>query len=220
MYEKILSKLKNQRDSLKQAGKTSNVSDRTLETIAKSYEPVVTTDDSLTGFDFTNLIESLDGNINHVSSEAVKKVKTTTPPITTTPNTTPSEENPLMKQLQELSTLVGSLSQEVASLKTGTKKNQQLEVLKNVLANTPAYFTTPIIKSFEKLDFKDEDEFNEYVNDVKTSKETFIQSAKEQGLNTFSTPNPPKQEVNNGQTADLQKAQEVLRKAKEAASKS
>jgi len=220
MYEKILSKLKNQRDGLKQAGKTSNVSDRTLETIAKSYEPVVTTDDSLTGFDFTNLIESLDGNINHVSSEAVKKVKTTTPPITTTPNTTPSEENPLMKQLQELSTLVGSLSQEVASLKTGTKKNQQLEVLKNVLANTPAYFTTPIIKSFEKLDFKDEDEFNEYVNDVKTSKETFIQSAKEQGLNTFSTPNPPKQEVNNGQTADLQKAQEVLRKAKEAASKS
>lgn len=220
MYEKILSKLKNQRDGLKQAGKTSNVSDRTLETIAKSYEPVVTTDDSLTGFDFTNLIESLDGNINHVSSEAVKKVKTTTPPTTTTPNIPAPEENPLMKQLQELSTLVGSLSQEVVSLKTGTKKNQQLEVLKNVLANTPTYFTTPIIKSFEKLDFKDEDEFNEYVNEVKTSKESFIQSAKEQGLNTFSTPNPPKQEVISGQTADLQKAQEVLRKAKEASSKS
>ena len=69
MFEKILQKLKAQR------GETSNVSDRSLEDLARSLEPVITTDEILEKMDLSASIKSLDGNINHYTAEAVKTAK-------------------------------------------------------------------------------------------------------------------------------------------------
>ena len=69
MYEKILQKLKTQR------GTTSNVSDRSLEDMAKSYELIIKDDEALNALDFTKIIQSLDGNISKIAADAAKKAK-------------------------------------------------------------------------------------------------------------------------------------------------
>ena len=69
MKEKIFLKLKAQR------GTTSNLSDRSLDDLARSLESIITTDEILSKFDFSAAIASLDGNINHYTAEQVKKIK-------------------------------------------------------------------------------------------------------------------------------------------------
>ena len=202
MYEKILQKQQEQR------GTTSNVSDRSLEDLAKSLIPVITTDDILTVVDLTPAIASFDGNINHYTSEVIKKAK---------------EEADVKEKAKKAAELVAKKAEEKAKkdkkegivpktdeppewaqtmMEQNKKFGEDLTALKNekvtskrsdrlnkILKELPEYLANPIKNSFKMASFENEGAFDTYLQSVEKDSEAFGQAAKKQGLN-INTPTP------------------------------
>jgi hypothetical protein len=223
MLEKILQKMKSQR------GKTSNVTDRSLQDLAKTYESFITTDEQLETADFSPAIASLDGNINKYTAdavtkekadrqkaidEAVAKAKGTTP---TTEEKKPEEGQETPEWVQALIDKTKKLEESLNSLqgeRTATVRQQQLQ---EVLKGTPDYFQKPIVTGVTRLQFNTEEEFTEYIETVKQTRTDFEQAAKEQGLNTAAPGTDRKPTGNNGQTDALATARELANKARQKA---
>lgn len=230
MYEKILLKLKEQR------GTTSNVTDRSLEDLAKSLVSIITTDDILALTDLSAAIASIDGNINHYTSEAVKKAKA-------------EEEKEKAKKVEEAAAkkaeeakrkkAAGSKNEEIPeyaqalmdqnklileqnqtfadnlnALKQEKETSKRGEQLSKVLNGLPEYLVNPIKESFKTASFKDEEAFSTYLQQVEKSGKTFEQQAKEQGLNTDTPTIVVKKPVDNGETKELSAAREMVNKHK------
>ena len=212
MLEKILQKMKEQRP------KTSNVSDRSLQDLASTYVAVVTTDEQLEALDFLPAITSIDGNINHYTAEAVKKVKPQTkpnngnPPTTETSQETPADEEPpawakaLMEQNKALTESVQRLNNE----KIAKGRQSQLE---EVLKGTPVFFQKPIVAAFQKAQFSDDEEFSTYIEEVKAIRTDFETQAAENGMN-IAVPGKASQPKQDGMTPILSEAREVLKNQK------
>lgn len=232
MYEKILQKLSTQRAAIKAAtGKASNVSDRTLQALAKSLEPVITTDEVLTTFDFTESIKSFDGNIGHVTKSQLQKAK----------DDEKAEADRLAAEEQArkdaeaagkddkvdigaqiasaLKTALTPLTQEIQGLKSEKVNTSRTEQINAVLKDAPDYYTAPIIQGFDNMNFETDEDFTEYLSGISTAKTTFVQALKEQGLPT-NTPNPrthiPEE---TGETDELSDARKILADSKEKAKK-
>jgi len=191
MFDKILAKLKGER------GKTSQVSDRTLEDTARALESIIVSDEILAKYDAKKAISTLEGNINAVVStektnwekqkeEERKAQSPATPP--TVPNMPTTPEDPTQAKIKELTETVSSLIGVVGSLTKQTAQEKRTAALKEVLKDTPAYYQDPILAQIDKMTFAKEEDFNEYVGTVKTSAESFILKAKESGLNTTTPP--------------------------------
>lgn len=230
MYEKILLKLKEQR------GTTSNVSDRSLEDMAKSLVSIITTDDLLALTDLSGAIASIDGNINHYTSEAVKKakeeeekekVKKAEEEIAKKAEEAKKkkvakgkgEEIPEYAQaLMDQNKLILEQNQTFAdnlnALKQEKETSKRGERLSKVLNGLPEYLVTPIKESFKTALFKDEEAFSTYLQQVEKSGKTFEQQAKEQGLNTDTPSVTVKKPVDNGETKELSSARELVNKLK------
>ncbi len=232
MLEKILQKLKEQR------GTTSNVSDRSLEALAKSLVILITTDEILAVADLSTAIESIDGNINHYTAEAVKKAKDAEDVEKAKKATelavkkaaekakkdkekgtgTKTEETPewaktIMEQNQKFSEDLIALKQEKV---TSTRSDQLNKIVKEL----PEYLANPIKESFKTASFENDEAFSTYLQQVEKSGKTFEQAAKEQGLNT-STPSVnvhvPEE---TGETSELADARKLVNKNKKDATNS
>ena len=183
MYEKILQKLKTQR------GQTSNVSDRSLEDLAKALESLIASDEILEKTDLTTAIGSIDQNINHYTAEEVKKLKVPgTNPVPVVPpvkkiestNDMPEWAKALLEPIKLLSEKVGKIEGE----KTGATRKEKLS---EKLKETPDLFKSAMLKSFERQTFIDEADFNTYLTEIAEQSKTAIQEGKEKGL-VFSSP--------------------------------
>lgn len=223
MFDKILAKLKEQR------GDTSNVSDRTLEDLARSLESVITTDEILEAADLTKAIESFDGNLNHYSAEAVKKAeqkkkndedkKKKKKVVTVSKNDddevdddedkndVPSWAKKLIENQQAIVDDLNGMKQEKTTSSRKTRLIKSLE-------KTPDFYKKPILKGFEKINFEDEDSFDQYLKSVESSRDEFTQAAAEKGISIAPTPSPKKEE-DTGETDVLKEANQVVQKAKE-----
>ena len=197
MFEKIKAKL------LLQRGTDSNVSDRSIEDLAKSLETVITTDDILEKADLTAAIKSIDGNINHYTAEAVKKSTTEAKQkikddaeakqkikdddaaaAQQQTEEIPAWAKTVMEQNQKMADDLNSMQTEKT---TSTRRDQ----LKKQLKDLPEYYTKPILSAFDSTSFEDEDTFSTYLNGIKTNGDDFQQQLKEKGLNTT----PPRKDV-------------------------
>ena len=225
MYEKILQKLKDQR------GATSNVSDRSLEDLAKSLVTIITTDEILALANLTEAIESIDGNINHYTAEAVKKAKEEEEKEAKKATElaakkaeearkkkagTKTEDPPewmetmktIMEQNQKISDDLIALKQEKVTSTRGTQLN-------TVLKDLPEYLANPIKESFKKTAFENDEAFSTYLQQVEKSGKTFEQAAKEQGLNTTAPSVTVKVPEDTGETTELSDARKLVNKQKE-----
>jgi hypothetical protein len=221
MYEKILQKLKSQRDAAGKNGTPSNVSDRSLEDLAHTLETLIVDDATLEKADFSKAITSIDGNIIYHTSEAIKKVaekkkepekkKETSTETSATKDDNgddvPAWAKKIMKQNEELTT-------EVLNLKSGKIQDTRLTKLKKQLEGLPSFYSEPIVSSFKRLQFEQDDDFEAYLGEIKTNGDTFVQTAKENGLNNFQLPGEIKKPKEDGQTSELAEARELARKAK------
>lgn len=219
MFEKILQKLKQHRE------KGSNVSDRSLEDLARTMETVITTDELLEKWNPSAAIKSIDGNINHTSAEAAKKAaeeaaRQAAEKANNTPPATPSTTDPKdkddvpawAKQLMEQNSKLTERLDAMSTEKVSTTRKGKLEKALNGL---PEFYTKPIMSAFDRAKFDSEEAFNEYLAEITTNKEAFEQTAKEKGY-TFSI--PPRQiehKEETGETSALSSAREVLKKQKE-----
>ena len=180
MYEKILQQLKKQR------GQTSNVSDRSLEDLAKALESLIASDEILEKTDLTAAIGSIDQNINHYTAEEVKKLKA--------PGTNPAPAVPPVKKIESTNDTTALLLEAIQKLteKVGKIEGEKVgisrkEKLSEKLKETPDLFKTAMLKSFERQTFKDDNDFETYLTEIDEQSKTAIQEGKEKGL-VFSSP--------------------------------
>lgn len=185
MLEKILQKLKAQR------GTTSVISDKSLEDIAKSLVAIIITDDILNVFDFAPVLTSLDGNVNSYTAEAVKKAKEAIKPeekkapIEPIKEPEKAEDTPAWAKalLEQNKVLVG----EINVLKGDKVVKTRTEKLDAILKETPDIYRNTVLKSFNRANFTDEEDFNNYLTEIKEESKTVIQEGREKGL-AFSAP--------------------------------
>jgi len=216
MYEKILQKLKAQRE------KTSTVSDRSLEDLAKALVPVITTEEALALIDLAPAIKSIDGNINHYTKTQLEKIKADEKAAQEaeakkakekaegdkTGETTPDLAKLIADALAPLAT-------EIASLKKEKVVGSRLEKLQESLKGLPEFYTKPLMAGFNKVNFESDADFDTYLQEVATQGAAFTQAAKEHGLPTYVPGGDIKRPVENGETESLASAREILKKANE-----
>jgi len=206
MYEKILQKLKTQR------GTTSNVTDRSLEDLAKSLVTVITTDEILAVADLSGAITSIDGNINHYTAEQIKALDQTKADEVAKKAKEEDDKkiaDDLIKAKggDEVPSWAQSLidqnkitSDALAQLKGEKITNTRSEQLQVVLKDAPEAFKTMATTNFNQMQFTDDSAFETFKESTKTNLEGFNQLAKEKGMD-FSTPkvnvNKPKGEALN-----------------------
>lgn len=223
MYEKILLKLQEQRR------KTSNISERSLESLAKSMETLITTDELLEKFDFTSSLEAIDGNMIKATSDAFKKQgKSGTDSSQGKPDDQNKTEKPSDKgdvgkvsdpipdpNMQKLFDAIGTLSSEITSLKQEKVGADRAGVLKKALEKTPEYYQTPILQSFASTQFETDEAFTKYVQAQESSATIFLQKAKENGLNHTTPSKGVVIPEDTGETVELSDALKLVTKEKE-----
>jgi len=226
MFVKILQKLKLQR------GNPSNVSDRSLDDLARSLETVITTDEILVKADLTKAILSIDGNIRNYSSQQVKKINDV------------AEAERLEKERQEALKKKGKedakkktgvqntntdppewaqsiieqnekLVQQMQALQTDKVTTSRKETLKKALTGLPEYYSNPILASFKETSFDTDEKFADYLQVIDKNKKGFELAAKEQGLNTSTPQVNVKVPEDNGETKELSAARKLVNKQKE-----
>ena len=230
MHEKIVAKLKTQR------GTTSNVSDRTMEDMAKAFELVINTDEVLATFDFSSAIKSMDGNISNYTAEQVKLMNSKTEAERVATEKAEAEKAEAEKAEAErikgggvevpewakamkaqsdiLMEQNKTLAEKLGTFEQNKTHESRRDILKKKLTGLPDYFVKPIQENFKNAQFSDEDAFTGYIGVIEQSAADFKQKAAEGGLNIDApSPNVKKPE-NNGQTEALADAFATLEKSK------
>ncbi len=235
MLEKILQKLKAQKKALEEErGNPSHVSDRSIDALGKVLESIITTDDVLAKFDFTSAFESLDGNINKISKEAVLAVDKKTKKLKKTEKEDDKKIEEVIldsdKKKVEKDNKDDELKAYIKSIADAQKKvldrldgmeadktvSRRKARLQKALNDTPDFYSKTMLTSFDKMQFEDDDEFEEYLSIAKVNKKEFIQQASENGLKvTLPEVNAEQQEDDMGQTEELSSARDLIKKANE-----
>jgi hypothetical protein len=220
MFEKILQKLKEQR------GTNSSVSDRSLEDLAKSWVPFITTEEVLGTVDFTPMIKTIEGNINHNSAEAAKKAAEDAKKLGLSKKEQDEAAKKAAEDAEKAKNQGGTGSDEppawakkimddISSLKTEKLTGSRIEKLNASLKDVPKWFSNPILSGFQNTSFENEEAFDAYLKNIETNRDAFQLAAKEQGLNTTLPLNSVKLPKEDGQTPLIADAREIVNKAKE-----
>lgn len=219
MQEKILAKLKEQR------GENSQVSDKTLESMAKTWANVVKDDETLGNIDFTEQISSLQGNIGHIakqvkddaeknyqgfkSPEQLKKEAEEAERLKNKgggKEISPEVQALIDQNKQIMETLGAMKSEKITTSRTGE--------LETILKDAPKAYKDQILLSFDKMQFESDEDFGSFKETTKTNFSNFQQMAKEQGV-VFNSPALNVQKpIDNGQTPELAKASQMVSESK------
>jgi len=191
MYEKILLKLKEQR------GSTSNVSDRSLEDLARSLESIISTDELLTKTDLSKAIESIDGNINFYTAKQVEaaKAKAIEEQKKVVEDLAKKEAEKKLAEEQKsgeqpdiaklISDALNPIVTELNGLKTQKVAQTRSEILNEKLKETPEIFRNATLKGFSRMNFETDEDFNTYIKEIETDSKVAVQIGLEKGLNTY-----------------------------------
>jgi len=221
MYEKILQKLKIQR------GETSNVSDRSLEDLAKSLATIISADEILEKADLSAAIKSIDGNINSYTKKQIELAKKAESEKTAAEKAAEekkkAEEDALKAKndkdvpqyIKDMMEQQKKTQEMLLALQSEKSANTRKTLLEKTLETTPDFYKKSIVSAFEKTSFENEESFTEFLGTVKSNAEAFTQAAKEHGLPVnIPAGGIPKPEET-GETPTLKSAREVLNAEKE-----
>ena len=96
-------------------------------------------------------------------------------------NQSNSEDSELMKFLKEQSEAINTLKSQLDTLQTDRVKETRRTKLKKLVGNTGAYGKS-VLKQFGFMDFKDEDAFDDYLDEVQKDLEEMNQERANEGL--------------------------------------
>lgn len=96
-------------------------------------------------------------------------------------NQSNSEDSELMKFLKEQSEAIKTLKSQLDTLQTDRVKETRRTKLKKLVENTGAYGKS-VLKQFGFMDFKDEDAFEDYLDEVRKDLEEMNQERANEGL--------------------------------------
>lgn len=134
-------------------------------------------------------------------NKPVEKPVTETPPIETPAETTPEWAKALIesstKQMEQQNKLIESLQAEIAGMKDKNTNKERRSVLEKLLKDTGS-FGKRTMKSFERMTFQSDEEFDEFVEDVTEDLKALNQERANSGLKSLGSPSahvsnqPPK----------------------------
>lgn len=91
------------------------------------------------------------------------------------------------KEFKQLMDAVNSLTKEVTSLKAGKTADTRRGKLETLLKDT-GVFGKRTLKNFSKMNFNDEDEFEEYLSEIEEDLKAYNQERADAGLSTAGNP--------------------------------
>jgi len=163
-----------------------------------SYDPSVLEREKT---DLSNAIKSIDGNINHAAKNALLEAeKETNKKVEADKKKAEADKKKLdgkkkldeeevpawaqtmMEQNQEMAEHNQKLAEKIGNFEKSKTTSGRLEKLTETLKDVPEYYSKPILASFNSMTFADDTKFDEYEIEVKTAKESFMQTAKENGI--------------------------------------
>lgn len=97
------------------------------------------------------------------------------------------EDNPLYKMLKDISEKVDGMGNEITALKAGNVANSRKTKVQKLVKDTGT-FGKRILREFDRMSFKDEDDFDEYLEGIKDDLETENKERKERGLDALGNP--------------------------------
>lgn len=136
----------------------------------------------------------------------------------------PSQKNPKSKKdsdvadsatlaaLKELTQVVTALQGEVNTLKTGNTTNSRRAKVEKLLTDT-GKFGERQLRAFSRMSFKDEEEFEEYLEDLKEDIEAENQERADRGLGKLGNIPAPDKNQNNNKEEELMSDEDVKKLA-------
>lgn len=136
----------------------------------------------------------------------------------------PSQKNPKSKKdsddadsatlaaLKELTQVVTALQGEVNTLKTGNTTNSRRAKVEKLLTDT-GKFGERQLRAFSRMSFKDEEEFEEYLEDLKEDIEVENQERADRGLGKLGKIPAPDKNQNNNKEDELMSDEDVKKLA-------
>lgn len=100
---------------------------------------------------------------------------------------TVDENSPLYKMFKQMSDKFDGLSSEISELKKGTVANKRKSQVQKLVKDTGA-FGKRILREFDRMSFKDDDDFDEYLDGIKDDIDAENKERKEKGLEALGTP--------------------------------
>lgn len=110
----------------------------------------------------------------------------TTPPVKKSPKKV-STEDELLSTIKQMREEFVTLRGEMATMREEKTKNTRLESLKKVVDNTGAYGKS-VIRSFSRTTFKDDDDFETYLEEIKAEVEEINNERISNGLDALTPP--------------------------------
>lgn len=114
--------------------------------------------------------------------------------------------------LKELTQVVTALQGEVNTLKTGNTTNSRRAKVEKLLTDT-GKFGERQLKAFSRMSFKDEEEFEEYLEDLKEDIEAENQERADRGLGKLGNIPAPDKNQNNNKEEELMSDEDVKKLA-------
>lgn len=97
------------------------------------------------------------------------------------------DENQLAKALKPLMDKLDGMQSEITALKSGNTANSRKSKLEKLLKGT-GKFGERTLKAFNRMSFKDDDEFEDFIEDVESDLESENQERANQGLEKLGAP--------------------------------
>lgn len=194
MKDKILAKLKEKYKSL-------GFSDKAIDAVASYLEQSVKEESQID--ESVNAAEPVlkafqsdaDRRVTDAVKAAEKKGGQTDPakpeggdPKKEEPPTPPADTPDWAKNLL---TQFSALTQEVTALKSGKTADTRKQALETALKDSTDTFKTMTLKAFNRMKFESDDEFNEYLEEVKTDAANAKQAEADNGLGKMGKPIVP-----------------------------
>lgn len=191
MYEKILALLSGKfaqarKDGLQQLA-------RSLALQADDENDVQALVDKLNDDKVTGFIKDWRKEVDTEVTSSTKKFESTLKSKfdlvekgTPTPPADPNDISALVAQAVQ--SAISPLQQELSNLKAGKVANTRKEELSKLLGTAPASFKNPILKSFDKISFASDEEFESYKTETVSDFKAFEQELADKGLKGFITP--------------------------------
>lgn len=182
MKEKLIQALKTKYKNL---GFSDKAFDGVADYLAKTVVEENQIDNAISGVEI--LLKSFQGDVDKRVTEAIEKTKKEyKPDAGADPKKTEPKENQIgedvptwAKALIESNKL---LSNELNTLKNGQTTQTRKQQLEGVLKEANPIFSSKILKDFSRLQFKNDEDFNAYVEETKTDIANFSQTMANEGL--------------------------------------
>ena len=180
-------------DALKNKYKNLGFGEKAFEGVAKYLATTVTEADQIETAigGVEGLLKSFQGDIDKRVNDAVAKAKSESGKTPTDKKEEEKQEKPdenMPAWAKSILEANKTLAEEVSALKSGKTAESRKAQLETKLKDLPEKLKASFIKKFDRMSFKDDEDFNGYLSEVEIEVTDLVQDFANNGLKNFGPP--------------------------------